>query len=106
MGTAWMGMTLDEHSRAYGAHLLENVSAYRQPAVEQLVGLQRALGGTNVGDAASGALAVMQLRATLQSLVLAFQDCFWWLTASFACGVTLVLLLRKSDPNVVIENAH
>jgi MFS transporter, DHA2 family, multidrug resistance protein len=49
---------------------------------------------------------VMQLRATLQSLVLAFQDCFWFLTASFACGVVLVLMLRKSDPTAVIEGAH
>jgi DHA2 family multidrug resistance protein len=106
IGTAWMGMTLDEHSRSYGAQLVENVSAYHQPALEQLAGIERVLGAANIDDASGGALAVMELRARLQSLVLAFDDCFWWLTASFACGVALVLLLRKSDPNAVIENAH
>jgi DHA2 family multidrug resistance protein len=105
IGTAWMGMTLDDHTKRYAASMAEHVSLYQPSTTDQLGLLKGGLWG-RVYDATQGALSVLQLRISLQSLVRAFEDGFWYLTAAFACGLVLLLLIRKPDPNVVLEGAH
>jgi hypothetical protein len=57
-------------------------------------------------DALGGALSVLNLRASSQALVRAFNDGFIALALVFLVSLGLVLLLRKADPQVSAAGAH
>lgn len=104
IGTAWMSVALDNASKMHASHLGESVNAYNPLAQEQLAALQGAAG--TLADPTGSALSILALRVQVQALIRSFNDGFLMVAAAFAAGLVLVFLLKRPDPNVVVEGAH
>ena len=104
IGTAWMGMRLDNATKLFASRLGESVSVYNPIAQEQLAQLRGVT--SNLADPAAGAVSILGLRVQLQALIKAFNDGFLAVAALFAAGLLLVLLLKRAQPGLKIEGAH
>jgi MFS transporter, DHA2 family, multidrug resistance protein len=105
IGTAWMGMNLDNASKLFASRLGESVNAYNPAAQEQLALIQR--GVTNrLPDPAGSAATILGLRVQVQAMIKAFNAGFLLVAAVFAAGIGLVFFLKRPQPGVQIEGAH
>ncbi len=105
IGTAWMGMQIANGTKIQGAALAEKIDVYHQPAVEQLGALQQSV-GQRTTDPLHAAYQLLQMRLDLQGLVRMFNHAFALTAGVFAAAIVLVFLLKRPDPNVVVEGAH
>jgi DHA2 family multidrug resistance protein len=104
IGTAWMGMSLDDSTKIFRAGLSESVTAGSPAAAEQLAAMRGAM--ARLPDPTQSANALLDLRVQLQALIKAFNEGFLMVAAAFAAGLFLVLLLKRPQPGVKIEGAH
>jgi DHA2 family multidrug resistance protein len=104
IGTAWMGMSLDDSTKAFRSQLAENVTAYSGPAAEQLAALRA--GFSRLPDPLQSANLVLDLRIQVQALIKAFNEGFLTVAALFAAGLFLVFLLKRPQAGLKIEGAH
>lgn len=105
VGTAWMGLLLDQGTKSHFATLSENVTATSTITQEQL----GAIAGSVATQTAQPQLvpeAILAMRVRLQALVLSFQDGFERATAVFLVAILLVLLLRRAKPGEAPAGAH
>lgn len=105
IGTAWMGMSLDNSSKLFASRLGESVSAYSPTTQEQLALLQRGV-TARLPDPQGSAVTILGLRVQVQAMIKAFNQGFVTVAVMFAAGVFLVLLLKRPQPGVKIEGAH
>ena len=104
IGTAWMGMRLDDQTKLFTSRLSESVTVYNPIAQEQLAQLRGV--ATGLADPTAGAISILGLRVQVQALIKAFNDGFLAVAALFAGGLVLVLLLKRPQPGLKIEGAH
>jgi DHA2 family multidrug resistance protein len=104
IGTAWMGMRLDNATKLFASRLGESVSVYNPVTQEQLAQLRGVTSG--LADPGAGAITILGLRVQVQALIKAFNDGFLAVAALFAAGLFLVLLLKRPQPGLKIEGAH
>jgi DHA2 family multidrug resistance protein len=104
IGTAWMGMRLDNASKLFASRLGESVNVYNPIAQDQLAQLRGVTSG--LPDAGGSAISILGLRVQLQALIKAFNEGFLAVAALFAAGLLLVLLLKRPQPGLKIEGAH
>jgi DHA2 family multidrug resistance protein len=104
IGTAWMGINLDDSTKIFRAHLAENVTAQSPVVAEQLAAMRAALG--RLPDADASARTLLDLRVQVQALIKAFNEGFLEVAAVFAGAMVLVFLLKRPAPGVRIEGAH
>jgi DHA2 family multidrug resistance protein len=105
IGTAWMGMILNDEVPRHASHLGESVTPYHQAALDQLAQFHDSF-GTQLWDATAGTVALLKLRTMQESLVLAFQECFWCMSAALMSSIVFVFFLRKSGSAGAVEGAH
>jgi DHA2 family multidrug resistance protein len=103
IGTAWMSTMLDRTSKQYAVDLASHVDG--ASAASDVATLQHGAFGSSF-DAFGGALSVLNLRASSQALIRAFNDGFITLALVFLVSLGLVLLLRKPDLQVSAAGAH
>ncbi|HTQ06971.1 MAG TPA: DHA2 family efflux MFS transporter permease subunit [Polyangiaceae bacterium] len=105
LGTALMGMLVSDDIKRFGARLGEHVTVYDPLVQEQL----KQLGG-NVGALTFQrdlvAESILQLKVTTQAMVLSFENGFRYTALAMACGVVLVLLLKKPAAAADVSAAH
>jgi DHA2 family multidrug resistance protein len=104
IGTAWMSVALDRASKAYGSQLGEAVNVYNPVYQEQLASMRTATAA--LPDPTASATSLLALRVQVQALIRSFNDAFLMVAVAFACGLLLVLLLKRPAPGVVVEGAH
>ncbi|MFT3768902.1 MAG: DHA2 family efflux MFS transporter permease subunit [Minicystis sp.] len=104
IGTAWMGMALDDSTKVFRSRLAESVTVYNPIAQEQLGALRG--GVARLPDPTLSATQILDLRVQIQALIKAFNEGFLTVAALFAAGLLLVLLLKRPQPGVKIEGAH
>lgn len=105
IGTAWMGLVVDNGTKIHGSYLSENVTPYSQATQEQLGALRGGLGSQTVTSELVGE-SVLAFKVRVQSLVLSFQDGFYRATVVFLVALVLVLLLKKPKPGAGPSGAH
>jgi DHA2 family multidrug resistance protein len=104
IGTAWMGMALDDATKIHRAHLAESVTSYNSAAVDQFAAATA--GMARLPDPTQSAGLLLDLRVQVQALIKAFNDGFLTVAALFAFGTLLVFLLKRPQPGLKIEGAH
>ncbi|APR80257.1 Drug resistance transporter EmrB/QacA subfamily protein [Minicystis rosea] len=104
IGTAWMGMALDDSTKVFRSRLVESVTLYNPAAMEQLGALRG--GVARLPDPSATATQILDLRVQIQALIKAFNEGFLTVAALFAAGLFLVFLLKRPQPGVKIEGAH
>jgi DHA2 family multidrug resistance protein len=105
IGTAWLGLVIDGHSKVHRSYLNEFVSA-TNPLLQERAGAIAMAVGQGTWNPADAPATVLDRTVTLQAYVLAFADAFKLTAAVFAVAVLLVLLLKKPKPGVAIAGAH
>jgi DHA2 family multidrug resistance protein len=99
IGTAWMGMLIDDSTKIHAAELSEHVSAYSPSTQERLAALKGGLG-------IAAPEAFLQMKLKVQAMVMSFTDGFGKASVVFAIGLLLVLFLKRPQPGARIEGAH
>ena len=105
IGTAWMGLVLDNHTKIHNAYLSEYVTPYN-PLVQEQMG---ATSATLANQTTSPVLVpemILGMKVRLQALVLSFQDGFMMATIAFLFAFLLVLLLKKPKGGAGAAGAH
>ena len=105
IGTAWMGITLDNRSRLYASRFGEHVNMYDLGTQQQIAAL-RASVGTRVASPYDSANAIMAFRIQTQALIRSFDDAFVLVALAFALSIGLVFLLRRPNPGGSAAGAH
>jgi DHA2 family multidrug resistance protein len=105
IGTAWLGLVIDGHTKVHRSYLSEFVSA-TNPLLQERAGAITMTVGRGTWNPAETPVAVLDRTVTMQAYVLAFADAFKLTAAVFAVAVLLVLLLKKPKPGVEIAGAH
>lgn len=94
MGTAWMSTILSRgQTRAYG-HIISYITPFSLAVQQQMETLQRGI-GPRLWDPYLGALNILKLKVTEQSLLLAFRNCFASVTLIFSISLLLIVFLKK-----------
>ena len=85
--------------------LTENVSRLSPLTREQLTGTAHGVGWKGL-DPETGALTLMQMRISKESLIRAFNENYIELATIFALSLLLILLLKRPQPGVAAPGAH
>jgi DHA2 family multidrug resistance protein len=104
IGTAWMSTMLDRKTKASYTFIASHVDAYSSLVTEQSSLLQHGP-GARIYDPVAGALAVLQQRIAQQSLLSAFNACFFGLAFAFLAASVLVFFMKKPDPTVALDTS-
>jgi DHA2 family multidrug resistance protein len=105
IGTAWMGMLVTNGVKAHGAALAAHVTAYDPVVQEQMRAMAGAIGPrTPAGTILPEAL--LQLRVSLQALVLSFEDGFRLAAIAILFGLAAVAIMKRPKAGVVATGAH
>ncbi|MFP5414728.1 MAG: DHA2 family efflux MFS transporter permease subunit [Gammaproteobacteria bacterium] len=97
IGIAFLASFLTLREHFHSNHVVENISLYSHATVERLEALQGyfiALGADPV-LAGERALRVIDATARRESLVLAYNDCFYFMGAAFVIGMVLTYMLKS-----------
>jgi MFS transporter, DHA2 family, multidrug resistance protein len=105
IGTAWMGLLVDQRTKVHASYLREYASATNPLYQERYAALSLSLGRSNWTAQYTPEKAI-DYTVTTQAQILAFGDGFFNTAFVFACAVILVLLLKRPKPGVVVEGAH
>jgi MFS transporter, DHA2 family, multidrug resistance protein len=105
VGTAWMGLLLDQGAKVHGAYLRESVTPYNPLVQEQHAAIGGAL-ATQTQSPELVAETVLAMKVRVQALVLSFQEGFLKATAVFLLCLVLVALLKKAKAAGPIAGAH
>lgn len=105
VGTAWMTTSLDRSARIHAAGLSAAFHELRSIATTEFAGIDAFLRARGVAPSV-GALKWMKLRIARESLVLAFDDCFAVLAASFVAAIAVVPFLSRSATGDLVERGH
>jgi DHA2 family multidrug resistance protein len=97
IGIAAVATKLDRGTTAYGAMLMENVSQFRDPAMDWLNTLTNAMlqEGADAVSAQSQALGLLNQEVMNQAMMLSFNRIFFLVAVMFVFTLPLVLMLRK-----------
>jgi len=97
VGIAFLATFLTIREHFHSNHVVENISLYSQATVERLEGLQGYFVGLGADPVLAGerALRVIDGIARRESLVLAYNDCFYFMGAAFVIGVVLTYMLKS-----------
>ena len=109
IGTAAMSTLLDRRQKEFFSATTSHVDIYSATTQEQLRTIAEGPGTrlANGGNAADGALALMQLRITTQALLRAFNEAFMTLAVCVGVGMVLIFLIRRAGPaKVDLKSAH
>jgi DHA2 family multidrug resistance protein len=105
IGLAWMSSALNNQTKQYFSSMSRYVDAYNPVAMEQLRMLRGSV-GTRTWNSEGTALAILNGRVSIQSLVRSFNDNFMLLAACFLLSLGLVLLLKKAQPGMKAPAGH
>ena len=105
IGTAWMGLVLDNHTKIHSTYLSEYVTPYN-PLVQEQMGATSASLATQTTSPVLVPETILAMKVRLQALVLSFQDGFLQATAVFLTAVILVFLLKKPKSAAGAAGAH
>jgi DHA2 family multidrug resistance protein len=105
IGTAWLGLVIDGHTKIHRSYLSEFVNATNPLLQERSAAIAMTVGHETWTPVLTPE-AALDRTVTLQALVLAFGDAFKLTAAVFAVAVVLVLLLKKPKPGVEAVGAH
>ncbi len=106
IGTAWMSSMLNRSQARAHSYYAEHVSAFSPETVARINSIKSGL-GWRFFDADTSVLAVLNNTINQQALVKAFNNCFWYVTMVFTCGLLFILLLKKPQKGgAPIHDAH
>ncbi len=105
LGTATMGVIVTNGIKRHGSYLAENVTIYNPLAVEQMNSIRAGVGNQTFTNALVPE-AIMQMKVTVQAMVLSFADGFHLAMVVILFGVVLVALMRKPKAGVDVAGAH
>ena len=94
IGTAWMGLVVDQGVKTHGSYLAESVNPYNPIAQEQYGAIRGAL-ASQARSPEGVAETMLAMKVKVQALVLSFQEGFMKATAVFLVCLVLVLLVKK-----------
>lgn len=103
IGIAAAATKLDRGTTAYGAMLMENVTQFRDPAMDWLNTLTGAMlqEGADAVTAQSQALGLLNQEVMNQAMMLSFNRIFFLVAVMFVFTLPLVLMLRKGGRHKV-----
>ncbi|MDB4942255.1 MAG: Drug resistance transporter EmrB/QacA subfamily [Labilithrix sp.] len=105
IGTAWMGLVLDNQTKIHSSYLSEYVTPYN-PLTQEVYGAVQGSLATQTTAPGLVPETMLAMKVRLQALVLSFQDGFMEATFVFLTALFLVLLLKKPKPGVSAAGAH
>jgi DHA2 family multidrug resistance protein len=97
IGIAFLASFLTLREHFHSNHVVENISLYSHATVERLEALQGYFIGLGADPVLAGerALRVIDATARRESLVLAYNDCFYFMGAAFVVGFVLTYMLKS-----------
>lgn len=97
VGIAFLATFLTIREQFHSNHVVENISLYSQATIERLDGLQGYFISLGADPVLAGerALRVIDAIARRESMVLAYNDCFYFMGAAFVVGFILTYLLKS-----------
>lgn len=106
IGTAWMSSMLNRSQIRAQSYYAEHVNVFSSETAARLTGIENG-NGWRFFDPTTSAYAMIRGTIGNQALVKAFNNCFWYVTIIFACGLLLIAFLRKpKNAGEVIHDAH
>ena len=105
IGTAWMGMLVDDGTKIHAAQLSEHVSAYSPYTQERIGALQGGV-GSMTSTPALVPESILSMKVHGQAMAMSFTDGFAKASAVFALGLLLIVFLKRPTPGLRIEGAH
>jgi DHA2 family multidrug resistance protein len=104
IGTAWMGLLLDNRSHVISARLREQVTPFSAIATQQYAQIHHGLG--RVAQPTLGVYEVFSRRIELQALAGAFNRGFSVIAVAFVFSLALVVAFRRPNMQLPPPNAH
>ncbi|MFZ2208839.1 MAG: DHA2 family efflux MFS transporter permease subunit [Porticoccaceae bacterium] len=97
VGIAFLATFLTIREQFHSNHVVENISLYSQATIERLDGLQGYFISLGADPVLAGerALRVIDGLARRESMVLAYNDCFYFMGAAFVVGFILTYMLKS-----------
>jgi MFS transporter, DHA2 family, multidrug resistance protein len=98
IGTAWMGLLVDQGTKIHTSYLSESVTPYSSIAQEQYGAIQATVGSQTAAGPQLVPETILALRVRIQAMTLSFQDGFIKATLVFLVALALVAFLKKPSP--------
>ncbi|MBC7661856.1 MAG: DHA2 family efflux MFS transporter permease subunit [Chitinophagaceae bacterium] len=106
IGTAWMSTMLNRQQVRATSYYAEHVTAMSPQTIERLQSIRSGV-GWRFSDPVTSGYAVIANTIQTQGMVKAFNNCFWYVTAIFACGMLFIFFLKKPQKGgAAIHDAH
>lgn len=105
IGTAWMGMIVEDGRRIHGSQLAEHVNVYNPIAQDYIATFKGGVGAQTV-SADQAAVLALSFKVQMQALILSFGDGFFRTFLVFLCGYLMLLVIRKPKAVATAPGAH